>query len=153
MTSMLQQVVKSGTARRALSLERSDLAGKTGTTNDFNDAWFSGFNPDVVTTVWTGFDQPRDLGKSESGAKVALPVWIDFMRVALEGRPDTGWTAPDSVVSMRVNEKTGEAAAPGDPDGRNEYFIAGTEPSSSDGAVPGGRGLQGTGSRVNDDLF
>jgi penicillin-binding protein 1A len=75
------------------------------------------------------------------------------MRVALEGRPDTGWTAPDSVVSMRVNEKTGEAAAPGDPDGRNEYFIAGTEPSSSDGAVPSGRDLQGTGSRVNDDLF
>ena len=87
MQSMLQSVIREGTGRKALSLNRSDLAGKTGTTNNFNDAWFSGFIPDVTTTVYVGFDQPDFLGNRESGAAAALPIWIDYMKRVIEDYP------------------------------------------------------------------
>ena len=85
---MLRDVIKFGTGRRALSLNRSDVAGKTGTTNDQRDAWFSGFNKDIVTTVWVGFDKVAPLGKRETGARAALPIWIDFMKDALVDMED-----------------------------------------------------------------
>ena len=97
MTDMLKQVVRSGTATAAKSLGRNDLGGKTGTTNDFKDAWFSGFNRDFVTSVWVGFDQPRTLGKRESATKVALPIWIDFMETALKDTEETNLAKPDNV--------------------------------------------------------
>ncbi len=88
MYDMMQDVVQKGTGRRAKALNRSDLAGKTGTTNDQRDVWFSGFNPNLQATVWLGFDQPRTLGRWEYGANAALPIWIDFMRVALKDQPN-----------------------------------------------------------------
>ena len=97
MTDMLKQVVRSGTATAAKKLGRKDLGGKTGTTNDFKDAWFSGFNTKLVTSVWVGFDQPRTLGKRESATKVALPIWIDFMEVALKDMGETSLAKPDNV--------------------------------------------------------
>ncbi len=98
MTDMLQQVARSGTAAAAKKrLGRSDIGGKTGTTNDFKDAWFSGFNHDLVTSVWVGFDQPRSLGKREAATKVALPIWIDFMEIALKDKPETSQARPDNV--------------------------------------------------------
>ena len=94
MDSMLQEVVRAGTATRALKLKRGDLAGKTGTTNDYVDAWFCGYNPEVVAISWVGFDQPRNLGRGETGGATALPIWIDYMKVALEGRPETKLPQP-----------------------------------------------------------
>lgn len=97
MNDMLKEVVRTGTAKAAQKLERTDIGGKTGTTNDFKDAWFSGFNRNLVSSVWVGFDQPRSLGKRESSAKVALPIWIDFMEKALEEAPQVNLARPDNV--------------------------------------------------------
>ena len=134
MNSIMRGVIEEGTGRRARELGRRDLAGKTGTTNDFRDAWFSGFNSDVVATVWVGYDRPRSLGRRESGAKVALPVWIDYMRVALEDVPQREPPVPENVVAGYVSEKTGEPVLPDDPGGYREYFIMGTEPHLRAGA-------------------
>ncbi|TVO57604.1 PBP1A family penicillin-binding protein [Denitromonas halophila] len=97
MDSMLQEVVRAGTATRALKLKRGDLAGKTGTTNDYVDAWFCGYNPEVVAISWVGFDQPKNLGRGETGGATALPIWIDYMKVALEGRPETKIPQPSRL--------------------------------------------------------
>ena len=128
MNSLLSQVIKTGTGRQAKSLGRSDLAGKTGTTNNFRDAWFSGFNQDVVTTVWVGFDQPRNLGDRESGARAALPIWIDYMSAALAGKPEKLWTMPENVITVLVNDQTGRPTDNDDPGGYLEFFVMGTEP-------------------------
>ena len=128
MNQIMGQVMKTGTGRRSKVLNRSDLAGKTGTTNDFRDAWFSGFNRDVVASVWIGFDQPTNLGKSESGAKAALPVWIDYMKTALDGVGERPLPIPENVVKAMVSVETGEAVLPDHPDALEEYFIMGTEP-------------------------
>ncbi|WP_432697320.1 penicillin-binding protein 1A [Marinobacterium sp. YM272] len=92
--NVMQDVIKRGTGRRALVLNRGDIAGKTGTTNDQKDSWFSGFNQEVVTTAWVGYDQPTTLGRREYGSTAALPIWIDFMRDALEGTPESAPSAP-----------------------------------------------------------
>jgi len=97
MNTMLQDVVNAGTGARAKSLGRSDLAGKTGTTNDYVDAWFCGYNPDVVTVAWVGFDQPSNLGRGETGGRTALPIWIDYMKVALNGVKDKPLVKPARV--------------------------------------------------------
>ena len=89
LNSMLQDVIKRGTGRRALALGRSDIAGKTGTTNESKDAWFSGYNADYVTTVWTGFDQPESLGRREFGGTVSLPIWMNYMAAALKDKRHT----------------------------------------------------------------
>ncbi len=107
-TSMMQDVVRAGTARGAMVLKRNDLAGKTGTTNDIKDTWFVGFNPDVVTGVWMGFDQPASMGKQESGGTSSLPIWVDYMRLALKDSPDVGFPKPAGIVSRRVDPVTGE---------------------------------------------
>jgi penicillin-binding protein 1A len=112
MTTIMRDVVKQGTARRALALKRDDLAGKTGTTNEFRDAWFSGFNSNVVTTAWVGFDQPSSLGRHESGAKAALPIWIDYMRVALKDMEETELQQPEKVIALMVDPETGNYVGP-----------------------------------------
>jgi penicillin-binding protein 1A len=107
MESMLQDVVRRGTATRALVLKRGDLAGKTGTTNDYVDAWFSGFNPDLVSIAWVGFDQPRNLGRGETGGAAALPIWVDYMRVALADMPEKQLTPPDGLTAITTESGTG----------------------------------------------
>ena len=137
MDSMLRDVIRHGTGRRALVLRRKDLAGKTGTTNDQRDAWFAGFNRNIVTIAWVGFDNPRPLGSHETGAIAALPMWIRFMGAALKGKPETPLTQPPGIVSVRINEKTGRPTTAADPDAMFEYFLEDqvptTEVSPSDG--------------------
>ncbi|XEG72192.1 penicillin-binding protein 1A [Pseudomonas sp. abacavir_1] len=122
MTSMLQDVIKRGTGRRALALKRDDLAGKTGTTNDSKDAWFSGFNADYMTTVWVGFDQPESLGRREFGGNVALPIWMRYMGSALKDKPSHTLPEPSGLVSLRIDPLSGRAAPPGTPGAYFELF-------------------------------
>ena len=106
-TSMMRDVVKRGTGRRAMQLGRHDLAGKTGTTNDQRDAWFAGFNGDLVAISWTGFDDAQPLGNKETGSRAALPMWIDFMRIALAGKPETPLIQPEGMITVRIDPETG----------------------------------------------
>ena len=131
MNSILQDVVLRGTGRRAMRLGRKDLAGKTGTTNDQRDAWFNGYNPDLVTTTWIGFDQLKPLGNSETAAQAALPVWIDFMSVALAGRPERQLARPEGLVTMKINAETGQAATANDVDTIFEIFRKERAPTSN----------------------
>jgi penicillin-binding protein 1A len=103
MNSLLRDVVQKGTATDAKVLKRTDLAGKTGTTNDQRDAWFNGFTPSIVATAWVGFDSDKSLGKDETGGKAALPMWIDFMRVALKDTPEQPFTPPEGIIKKREN--------------------------------------------------
>jgi len=112
--SMMRDVIERGTGRRALALDRSDIAGKTGTTNQQKDTWFSGFNHSIATTAWVGFDQPAPLGRGEYGATTALPVWLDYMAVALKGTEPSTMPRPNGIVNIRINPETGERARPGD---------------------------------------
>lgn len=107
MTHMMQDVVRYGTAARAGRLGRSDLAGKTGTTNDSRDTWFSGYTPDLVAITWMGFDQPRSLGRRETGARSALPIWMSFMTSALRGVPQGEWAMPPGIISAEINPTSG----------------------------------------------
>ena len=127
MTSMMQDVIREGTATAAKALGRRDLAGKTGTTNEYRDAWFSGFNSEVVATAWLGFDQPAPLGQGETGGRAALPIWIDYMRVALAGVPDRPPSPPAGVVKGYVNADTGVVTTAADPLAVEEYFVRGAE--------------------------
>ena len=104
MDSMLQDVVSRGTAARARSLKRNDLAGKTGTTNDYLDAWFCGYNPDLVAVSWVGFSQPRNLGRGETGGAAALPIWIDYMRTALAGTPEIQRPRPGGLIQVEAGD-------------------------------------------------
>lgn len=144
MTSMMQDVIRQGTGKAALVLGRQDLAGKTGTTNDYRDAWFSGFNTDIVATAWVGFDQPASLGRGEVGARAALPVWIDFMRAALQGVPDKPLTPPQDVVRITINSDTGNPTTSDDPQAMQEYFIQGTETPHALPGVAGETNPNGT---------
>lgn len=120
MDSTLREVIQKGTGRAALVLKRNDLAGKTGTTNDRVDAWFTGYSPDLVVTTWVGFDNPRSL--HEYASKVALPMWIDFMRVALEGKPEQETRPPENIVAVHINPRTGLLANKERSDAIVEYF-------------------------------
>ena len=112
MNDMLSDVVLRGTGARAYrELGRTDLRGKTGTTNDRRDAWFAGFNGDIVAAAWVGFDQERSLGSGEQGARTALPMWIEFMRVALDGRPLNSMERPPGIIDVRIDPATGLAAS------------------------------------------
>ena len=122
MNSILQDVVLRGTARRALKLNRSDLAGKTGTTNDQHDAWFNGYTPDLVTTTWVGFDQHKPLGGRETASKASLPIWIDYMKIALAGKPERQLERPDGLVTMKIDAITGEATSRSDIETEFEIF-------------------------------
>ncbi len=135
-TDLLRDVVRRGTGQRARALGRADIAGKTGTTNDGRDAWFSGFNPDLVATVWVGFDQERTLGADEEGARTALPMWIYFMREALAGLPERRLPMPDGVVTARV-AMDGEFGDGTVPASEFEYFLADHLPAGVAGAETG----------------
>jgi len=119
MRSIMREVVQRGTAVRAKALGRKDIAGKTGTTNDQIDAWFSGYNDQVVTTSWVGFDNQRHMGNRETGGRAALPMWIEFMRKALEGRPENLQEQPEGLVTIRIDAETGKRA---DFNTRNSLF-------------------------------
>ncbi|TVZ40574.1 penicillin-binding protein 1A [Alteromonadaceae bacterium 2753L.S.0a.02] len=131
MNSILRDVIRKGTGVRAKALGRSDLAGKTGTTNGPNDAWFTGFNTHLVTTTWLGFDQFSPLGNREYGGSAALPIWIDFMRTALEGIPEKVRPQPEGIVTVRIDPETGLRARAGDPDAIFEIFRAENTPQEA----------------------
>lgn len=135
MSSLMRDVVRAGTATRAMRLKRNDLAGKTGTTNEFVDAWFGGFQPTLVAIAWMGFDQPKTLGRNETGGSAALPIWIDYMATALKNVPEEGFNPPPGVIVMPVNAETGLRADDGS--GISEYFYQEFPAPSSDGAASG----------------
>lgn len=131
MTTILRDVIRRGTGRKAQQLGRKDLSGKTGTTNDQKDAWFSGFNDKVVTTAWVGFDQLKTLGKHETGGRAALPMWIKYMKVALDGVPETPLKRPPGIITMRISSKTGQPVSAGAPHAMTETFRARYAPGAS----------------------
>jgi len=140
MDSMMRDVVRKGTATQALRLRRSDLAGKTGTTNDSFDAWFVGYSPKLAGAAWVGFDQPHKLGDRETGGGLALPIWINYMAVALSGVPDEAAKAPPGVVQIN-----------------GEWYLAEVPPGKGIASLGGG-GDSGLGSgtrgdQVRDQLF
>ena len=148
--SILQDVITRGTGRRALVLERSDIAGKTGTTNGPMDAWFSGYNADVVTSTWVGFDKYTPLGRREFGGTAALPIWIEYMREALRDSPVTARPVPPGIVSVRIDPDTGMLADPGQSNAIFEYFMRENVPARQGGAERPGAGNQGTDDLIND---
>ncbi len=127
LTSLLRGVATRGTAARAASLKRP-IAGKTGTTNDFTDAWFIGFEPSLAAGVWVGFDEKKDsLGKDETGGHAALPIWLDFWAPVMKNRPVEDFPIPGNIVFVPVDEM-GQPGHPGTPGVQMEAFVAGTEP-------------------------
>lgn len=140
MDSLLRDVVRKGTATSALRLKRGDLAGKTGTTNDAFDAWFAGYSPSLAAVAWVGYDQPRKLGERETGGGLALPIWINYMAVALKGVPESPATAPNGVVSLN-----------------GDWYFADTRPgqgiASLGVVIDEGLGQGESGERARDQLF
>src|SRR5205823_221122 len=123
-----QSVIDHGTGKRAKALERP-AAGKTGTTNDMNDAWFIGYTPQLLAGFWVGFDEKRSLGKAETGGRVAAPIWERFMEHALEGEPLLGSREPAGISFVLSNPHTGQRALRGDSGALLECFRRGTEPA------------------------
>jgi len=130
MADMMADVIKRGTGVRARVLNRDDVAGKTGTTNDWHDAWFNGFNGDLVTSVWVGFDQDRSLGRGEEGGHVAVPIWTYFMRDALAGVPRHTVPLPEGIVTAHIAPDSGLLASADDPKWIPEKFVEGTLPKA-----------------------
>jgi penicillin-binding protein 1A len=132
LTSILQGVIDdaNGTAGAARALGRP-VAGKTGTTTAFYDAWFMGYTPDIVAGVWVGFDEEKSLGRSETGGKAALPIWLEYMKVAHEGLPPRGFPVPDGVVFANIDNETGQLVSAGSKSVVRQAFIDGTEPGSA----------------------
>jgi penicillin-binding protein 1A len=127
-TSMMTSVIQSGTGKGALVLKRP-LAGKTGTSNKARDAWFIGYTPEIVAGVWVGYDDLRPLGKNESGANSALPIWIDVMKAILKDRPAVDFPMPSGLTLTKIDPKSGKLAYEGQPDAIDEVFLDGTVPS------------------------
>jgi penicillin-binding protein 1A len=132
LTSMLRSVVEEGTAKAARKLGRP-AAGKTGTSNNARDAWFVGYTPEIVAGVWVGYDDHRPLGRGESGAKAALPVWMDVIKTMSEGHPPSEFPVPPGVEHVRIDRKTGLRAYEGTPDADalDEVFLEGTAPTET----------------------
>jgi penicillin-binding protein 1A len=129
MTSLMQGVIQEGTGQRVQALGRP-AAGKTGTTNDFRDAWFLGFTPELVTGVWVGFDDGTPLGRHESGGRVASPIWLEFMQGALNGRPITDFAIPAGIRFYRIDAESGlEVRGDTGAKTRFEAFVSGTAPA------------------------
>ena len=127
--SMLQDVIQKGTGRRARSLKRSDLAGKTGTTDDAQDTWFNGYNSALVTSVWVGFSDQAPLGKNAYGSNIPLPIWIDFMEDALKDIPEKIRPIPAGIKRIYIDSKTGQTTVPNSPGGAFEYFLSENAPN------------------------
>jgi len=136
MTSLMKGVITSGTAASARDLS-PNIAGKTGTTNDYVDAWFVGFTSNVVTGVWAGFDDNKTLGHGETGGRSALPIWKEYMRANIKKFGDQPFEIPPGVTSSWVNKETGRKAAPNSPGAIVEYFAEGGEVAGSESATPG----------------
>ena len=130
--SMMMDVVRRGTGAKVMELKRNDLAGKTGTTNEQRDAWFSGYNSELVTSVWVGFDNHDPLGRYEVGGKAALPIWVDYMRVALRDVPDEPLPLPNGIIQARINPQTGLLTRLDNPTGIMEVFETGSLPPMED---------------------
>jgi penicillin-binding protein 1A len=162
MNSMMQDVIKHGTGRKALSLERDDIAGKTGTTNDVRDSWFCGYQKDLVTISWMGFDDFSPLGKGETGGQAGLGMWVDFMAQALRDKPQAVLDVPEGMVELRIDKRRG---TPTKSKGshtlvewiREEYELMtlGPEPVRYAGKrkSSGGGGTRRSAPRVMDELF
>jgi penicillin-binding protein 1A len=133
MTSMLRDVIAYGTATRAQSLGRKDIAGKTGTTNENVDAWFAGYTPTLVGVAWIGFDQPKSLGTNETGSVAALPIWIGYMQKALKGLPEKPPEPPEGVVALRINAESGLRD---DGGSLSEWFFSEYIPRRDESLVP-----------------
>ncbi len=133
--TMMRDVIRLGTGRRARVIGRKDLAGKTGTTNDQRDAWFTGFNADLATIAWVGFDNPRPLGDRETGARAALPMWVDYMRDSLLGVKEKELEQPPGLVSVRIDPKTGKLANATTEDAIFEFFLTDQVPTEQTDSV------------------
>ena len=127
MANLLKGVVLHGTGMSTKSISHF-IGGKTGTTNNYVDAWFIGFSSNIATGVWTGFDDNKTLGWGETGAKSALPIWREFMRSGLKKYGENDFTAPQDIVNVRVDKKTGQLADASNPNAFMEAFVIGTEP-------------------------
>lgn len=122
MNTIMQDVIRIGSAKKAKELNREDIAGKTGTTNEQKDAWFSGFNSNIVTTVWVGFDSPTTLGRSEVGGRASLPIWMEYMQLALQDYPNVPFTQPEGLVNIPIDRETGQAVPQDTPGALMEIF-------------------------------
>ena len=150
MYNIMQDVIVRGTGRAALSLGRSDLAGKTGTTDEAKDAWFAGFNGKMVAVSWVGFDKPASLGRSEYGGVAALPIWREYMATALRGMPMSLPPAPPGLTAITIDRTTGQRTVDDDPNAVKEWFTdervpaipepipVPVDPASAEGATEGG---------------
>ncbi|MEP7181023.1 MAG: penicillin-binding protein 1A [Betaproteobacteria bacterium] len=147
MTTLLKDVIRVGTGTRALSLNRTDLAGKTGTTNENVDAWFCGFNAAIAGVAWIGFDQPKTLGANETGAVAALPMWITYMQKVLKGTPEATRAQPDGIVTVKINSDTGLRD---DSSALSDYFYSEFPPRGRDDSLaPAGQ----PGKDIREQLF
>jgi penicillin-binding protein 1A len=120
-TSLLQSVIKNGTATKVKALKRP-VAGKTGTTNNYVDAWFMGYTPELVTGVWVGKDKDEPLGRNETGSRAAIPIWLQYMQEALANRPKINFPVPANIQFLKVQSKSGELAKFDDTDTKFELF-------------------------------
>jgi penicillin-binding protein 1A len=127
MTALMRDVVRYGTAARAMALGRNDLAGKTGTTNDHIDAWFAGYMGRLVAVSWIGFDTPANLGQNETGGQAALPIWMAYAARVLKGVPETEFSPPSGVVAVNINPMTG-LREPSGMSRTTEYFYQESQP-------------------------
>jgi len=130
MTSLLESVIKIGTGKRIQALNRP-AAGKTGTTNNLFDAWFIGYTPRYTTGVWVGLDQEAPLGKDETGSKAAAPIWLEYMKKALEGKSVRSFTVPEGIVFARIDAQTGLLPNSNSQETIFECFKEGTVPTES----------------------
>ena len=157
--TMMRDVIRFGTGRRALAIGRKDLAGKTGTTNDQRDAWFTGFNADLATIAWVGFDNPRPLGDKETGARAALPMWVDYMRDALAGVEEKELEQPPGLVSVRIDPLTGQLANSATKDAIFEFFLSDQVPTEQTETIVNEQpGVEGTSTvtppaDITEDIF
>ena len=153
MTTLMEDVISKGTGVRATELKRKDLAGKTGTTNENVDAWFAGYQPNLVAVAWIGFDQPVSLGEHETGAVAALPIWMDYMRKALSGVPEGSYSAPEGVITAKINPDTGLL----DPENKNgiiEYFYKENLPPMQENGFGGSSASAGRpAEEIKNELF
>lgn len=152
MASIMRDVVRMGTGARAMKLGRNDLAGKTGTTNEFVDAWFCGFNSELVAVAWIGFDTPQTLGRNETGAQAALPIWMGYAGVVLKGVPEQPLLPPEGVVAMRINPDTGLRVAEAQA-GIVDYFYQEFPPPEHETLVGGVMGGERPPEDARNQLF
>jgi membrane carboxypeptidase/penicillin-binding protein len=129
-TSMLRDVLVYGTAKSLHRFSRDrPAAGKTGTTDDYRDAWFIGYTPQMITGVWAGYDKPKPIGKGSTGGAICAPIWERFMRSALAEKPAIDFPMPDSVASVLIDPATGGLVTPDCPKNQEEFYVSGTQPT------------------------